>query len=499
MRNFFSLISKDLKIFGRSRVSALVTVVVPLLIVLLVGSAFSSTSYSGISAGVYSASYSDLSNSLLKSFEDQSYRVDKLNSLEDCISSVRNGNNQICVTFPADLSREGNSESLIFHADDSRINLAYTLINDIQGEISVRSSEIGEDLVTDLIIALTDARLALPEQKNSINGIVEGLNSVDESADSVSDSIPDVSSILSSLNVAKDLADDLNDSETGVTSLRNEINDAISELEDVDSGLNNLPSEISDIGAGTSEARVKLNTLSLKLDGIIKGLNEVRIGESGTIVSPIKTEIESINLDKNNANFLFPTLIGLMLMFSGILLSTVLSNKEKNTRAYFRNFITPTSDFTFIISKYFSSIFIMIFQLAVLFSGLIFITNLPLENILWQLSVILLASCSVFIFFGLFVGHMFKSEEAAILTSISIASLMIIFSNAILPIESISGSFSLIAQYNPFAIVVSILKKLTLFDISFGNLTGELYLLLAWIPVLFILTLITKKVLKRKI
>ena len=199
MKNLISCIGKDLRIFGRSRFSAFITVIIPLIIVLLVGTAFSSNSLQGIKVGTYSESYSELSESMLKNFEEQSFIVIKSNSKESCINSVKAGEVQLCIIFPADLSEKGNEESIEFHVDESRINLAYLLIDDLKGSISARSSEIGLELVGDLISDLDTIKNELAEQQKEITSATEGVSDIQSGTSELSSSVPDVGNLLAKL------------------------------------------------------------------------------------------------------------------------------------------------------------------------------------------------------------------------------------------------------------------------------------------------------------
>jgi ABC-type multidrug transport system permease subunit len=495
MNNFLSLVVKDVKIFGRSKFSAIVAVLIPLIIVLLVGAAFSSSELQGVTVSVYSESYNELSNSIISNFESNSYSVVKEENKEGCIEGVVSGDSQICVVFPEDLSSEGGSDSVVFHVDKSEINLAYALVEEVRGGVSDKSSEISLDLVGELVNVLQNARDSLQSQRASLSQASESVGSIGSKANSASGSVPDLSSLKSSLEDAKSLAQSLN----GSSSLVSEINSAISEVDSASASLEDFSDDVGDIKTDSAGAKADISAAVLSLDNVIASLESLEVTEAERIVSPITTEIKSVVDESTNWSFVFPTLLALMVLFGSTVLSSVLALRDKQSRSYFRNFITPTSDFTFIVAMYVSALLILIVQLLVLFSGLAIISSVNLFGYFAVLSIVLFVSASAFIFLGILIGHLFKSEEAVILVSISVVSLMIFFSNIILPIESILGKFQVVALYNPLVVSADMLRKALLFGQGIAQMTSELYILLGTFAACFVLSFIVRKLTKRKV
>ncbi len=80
------------------------------------------------------------------------------------------------------------------------------------------------------------------------------------------------------------------------------------------------------------------------------------------------------------------------------------------------------------------------------------------------------------------------------LGAIAVGSIFLIFSNTILPIESIPATLRQIFQFNPFILSEGILKKVIIFKVGLGSLTTDLYLLLGYIVVLFVLLVVIEKI-----
>ena len=90
------IILKNLKILLRSKTSAFVIVLAPLLIIILVGMSFSTTSTYFLQIGVYSEKYSDLTNSFIETLNSETYSIQKYTDESSCLDDIRNGDIHTC-------------------------------------------------------------------------------------------------------------------------------------------------------------------------------------------------------------------------------------------------------------------------------------------------------------------------------------------------------------------------------------------------------------------
>lgn len=172
--------------------------------------------------------------------------------------------------------------------------------------------------------------------------------------------------------------------------------------------------------------------------------------------------------------------------------------REKNSAAYFRNFLTPTSDLMFVLSNYLSNLILVFVQMAIVFGVSVYFFR-ELSHVLHYLALILVIVSSVFIFLGMFIGYMFKSEEIAILTSITVGCVLLFFSNTVMPIETLPGTIRDIVIYNPFVISELVFNKLILFKLTLYDVAMQIYTLSGIAAGLFVLTFITKKIGKERL
>ncbi len=515
--NFFiilyEIIKKDIKLLIRSKTSALVILFGPLLIIFLVGLAFNTSSLYNLKVSTYSDSYSELTESIITILSDQQYTVKKAFTQEECIDGIGLGQHHVCIIFPAEMTIDNAEDNIVkFYVDESRTNLAHLISNTISSKIAQKSSEVSLSLTQSLVNTLESTKQEIEEKKTLLDSLeatssssrdsVENIKTrfteldltIDKSDLNISEAKKEINRLISKYNYSESIFDDLK-------SKLKEVEDGVQGLEDKflaveevklasDSDLNSLKTELTAMIGN-------INSLKASFEQIKANVDSIKVTNVESIVSPIKTTIESVTAKKTHLSFLFPTLVVLVLMFISILLSSTLVIREKISPAYFRNFITPVSDFVFMFGTYLTNVILVMFQIFILLIAFLYFFKGDVFVILLNSSLILLVSASVFILFGMFIGYLFKTEETSTLGAIAVGSLMLFFSNTILPVETLPGIFRYVSLYNPFVIAEQMLKKVMLFNVNLSALSTSFYILIGFIVVFFVLGLIARELTKR--
>lgn len=505
-----NLINKNFRILLRSKIGALIVLVGPLLVVLLVGTGFSSSSLHNLQVGVYSSGYNEFTDSLVQTLEDKEYVVIKVDSLEACTVGVETGDYHVCAVFPENLEAGVTEESIDFYVDYSRVNLVHLIISDLSSKISTKSSEISLSHTQNLLDVLTEARdnvvakrdiIASAKEKEStiyskVDTITSGSGGLDTSFDDLQLKVEELNNLTEQMGNDTALC--------GACNYTGPLGDAASDIDtllaSISGSLDSISSEASSIQTISAENTQTLGALIVAIDGLSDKINIVQITQAEGIVSPLKTEIKSISSEEGTHwHYLFPTLVSIIIMFVGIILAATLVVREKKSKAYFRNFITPTSDFTFLISVFLTCIIILFIQLAIIFAHAYYVIGEALFGVLANASLVLFVSGSVFVFLGMAIGYISRSEEITVLTSVSIAAIMLFFSNTILPIESTIASFQKIAAYNPYVITEILLKKVIFFKEILQAVSVDLLNLVVILAILFVLAFSAREISKRRV
>lgn len=542
MNKVFNIVKKDFKTFVRSRSSALVIFLGPLLIVLLVGIAFTNTQFA-INIGTYSGKYTALTDSVVDKLSLQQFSVTKFTSEASCINSVKQGVSHICVVFPPNFEiKEGVQNEVTFYVDFTRINLVYMLLDIIAGKVDERAKEISLLLTSDIITKIKFAEGEIEKDKVELNTIknseetltaqitkgIATLSAMDLSVDRKALKFDDIKSFLNdgqnNLNQAKTAVDDAKTSvagsnldsgnktdilanldlalekleeaskslSTGSPSAKQYVDEAVSSIDALENRLKDalkrktvLKDELNLALQSLNQSKQKLSAVADSLTKMQESFSSLQITNASQIVSPITTNIKPVTVERSFFTFTFPTLIALIIMITAILLASTLVIAEKNSIAFFRNTITPTSDIIFNIAAYLTSFITIFMQLAIFFiiAGIFF--KIPILRLLPVTFVVLVLVTTFFIFLGMLVGYIFRSSETGTLASIAISAMLLFFSSLVLPLETLPGYFKTLASLNPFVLSETMLKQAIVFKLGFVSLGKDMLIMLGYSIVAF--------------
>ncbi|MBU0756982.1 MAG: ABC transporter permease [Nanoarchaeota archaeon] len=248
----------------------------------------------------------------------------------------------------------------------------------------------------------------------------------------------------------------------------------------------------------TEEIKLIIGDINSILKDARNNIAAIEITAPENIVAPIKNRIEPVVKEKSALNYMFPTLIILLVMFVGILLPTLLIIIDKNSKAFFRVFNSPTKDYVFIVSNYLTSILLVFFQLLIILAVTEYFFPINIFASPAILFVSLFATSSVFIFIGMLIGYIFNSEEIATIASLSVGSAFLFTSGVIFPLESIPSYILDKLKFNPFLLGTDIFKKILLFNVGFDEVRSSLLILIGYSVIFIILIILVQRISKIK-
>ena len=544
----FRIIQKNLKLLIRSKSSALIIILGPLLVIFLVGIAFDNVNQYSLKIGTYSESYSPLSESLIDKLVKKDFKITKFSSEEECINKVKKGSTHICIAFPKDMDIANSAQEITFNVDYSKINLIYVIMDTLSAEVGQKTSEISLDLTTtllnkidqtkndiytlrpDIINLKTDHQKAVeigkaivPDMSTMDSKISELSSTSSELRDyflnkaiSAQQDIPDIKTRVQNSNASANqksyiisLLDGLNTYMFNIQSKIEDVNNAIpvdwktltSDIEAINTALNEIKSSLNtnsqNLNAKLNENQPRIDKIQTELDKIYSNLGDIQVTNAQSIVNPIKTSIKPVTTEKTRLNYLFPSLLILVVMFISILLSNTLVMMEKHSPAYFRNFITPTKNIIFILATFLTNLILVGIQILIIIGiSYYFFKAELLPNLPITLFILILIT-TLFTFVGMLIGYLFNSEETSTLAAISTGSVFLFLSSVILPIESMPAYVQKIAQFNPFILGENLLRKSIIFKASISDLFPELYYLLGASVILFLLIWLYQKITRK--
>ena len=256
--------------------------------------------------------------------------------------------------------------------------------------------------------------------------------------------------------------------------------------------------KVQTLSQNTESSRFSILQIQKTFNSIKEDISSIQETGVNKIVNPITSDIKPITTQKTHINFIFPTLLIMIIMFVSMLLTSTLEIREKTSKVYFKNFITPTSSTLFTLSNYITNLIIIGIQTTILLgAAAYFFYDGILASIPLLIPAIFLIT-SFFLFLGIFLGSLFRTEETNTITNISLGFIMIFFSSAILPIETLPAVIKGIASFNPFYISETLLNKIILFQTPLKNVLDHFLILSGYLVGIIIITLVSKKITKRR-
>lgn len=544
MKHLLLLIKKDLRLLVRSKGSALIVIFAPLLIILLLGLSYNTSSLFGLTVGVHSATLTDDVTQFADSLEAQDFTIITYENIDTCINDIKFNSVHTCVSLPENFQVNDNTpKEITFYLDQSRINLVWIIQQALEQEFSLKSQELSQTIVNDILGKISSTQSGIDGQKEIITSLKDQTQSATTSTNEVGSKLENLNlnppSFLSDDTLLTETLDTIN---TGFNESVDEIDSAINILKNISgtssaqtllesvssdlvstqkqikgtttgniaSAISNLETELEIITTQITNAANVVNTavtqsndvssnlqttvnslveVSSSLNALKEALGSLSVSDAGTISTPLVTKIEKISTDGTNLNYAFPALLALIVMFLAIMLGNTMVMMEKTSQAYIRNLMIPVKKITFVLATLLSNIIIIIFQLIViLLIALAFIPeSLPTFPLLFL--VLLLSGC-IFSLIGMLIGYLFSTEETGILASISTGSVFLFLSGLILPIEGMSKGLRAITAYNPFVMTERLIREVFIFATSYDLVLGEIGMMVLYIVILFLVILV---------
>jgi len=508
----FYIIGKNLKLLIRSKISALIFLLGPLLVIFFVALAFNTSALYDLNVAAYSEAYSPLSESVLTGLSDAQYNVIRLNSEQDCIDAVKFSDFQVCVVFPANLVLDNTASNVIkIYVDNSRLNIANLVASQISTKVSVEASALSTELVTEILSVLDTANTETIQSQSLISnlitrnaeltsdlgGVSTELDDLDFTYEAIDTTAIDteISDIKSANNLSSAAFSDLN---ALIDSLESDYNSLAGTVDTAADAIDSATTVLPSAEAKLATDKTSLEEVDTNLQTVTAGIEGIEIKSVSSIVSPLQTSVEPISTKNNYLLYILPTILVLIVMFVTLLMSSTAIITEKESRAYFRNFITPTNEFLFMLGEYLSNLIVLTFQVVIILGVLYLFLREVLDGMAFVYTgIALLILGTFFILLGMLFGYLFSTKQTVTLAAITAGIIMLFFSNTILPLETLSSYTRSLLQYNPFIMGESILKKLLLFGSPASSITTTSLILIGLSVAVLIGAIVARTVSKK--
>ena len=248
---------------------------------------------------------------------------------------------------------------------------------------------------------------------------------------------------------------------------------SLSELEEMKNKSENFSEQIDSYSANASRQEREMKS---ELGTFSDNINEVLLGMNSLPLSPIEVEVRN-TFDMSFLEFLIPSLITMLAMFTALFMSSTTIVTEKNSGTLTRNMLTPVTLPVFMIGKILSIIIVGLAELSVILLLGFFAFNIHVPYLLPQFIGCLMLSLFSFSVIGMFIGVWSDSGITAVLISITIMTVLLFISGITIPNELLPENVVQIAKLLPLSNAFSLVKNIFVYNTV--DWSSALYLVIA--------------------
>lgn len=554
------IFKKNLKVLLKNKFSWFVLFMGPIFIILIMGFLFNNQNSYNINVGIHSDDSSDMYLSYVDNLKNDNFKIIDYSSKDLCLDSIKKGLVHVCIFFPDDFDLNSNKTNLVeIKLDSSKNNLVTVVNNLVVNSLDDKSkiyqmdntdalievvynSEINSMKNKVLILQLNESVEIIRKNnkmlENNMVSIKSKFNIDNFDIEKIVDKVDSVQSIIidyvntgqTQLSIVKTNLNNLSVIASGSVDIDNHVNDiddailkinltlnsmnSIYSLKSLDAKINDLEEDMMNIESIINELSMKVNELIednkneiVKIENMILNLNDnnnlilseisdVKIRDSDNIVKPIEVEISSISENENYLSPLIPTLLVSLSFIISIILSSNLVLMEKQSRANFRNFMTQSTSFDFILGNFLSLCLIIFMQFFLIMIVYFIMVQFNLD--LFLSLILIIPVIFVFIFLGMLIGNLSNSHESNLILSFITIFAIFAFSGLMLPVELLSENLLRITNLNPYLVSESMFRKFLLFAGGFSEIIYDLLILGIYIIILFLLNIMIESFNKKR-
>ncbi len=487
------IIIKNLKIILRNPFVLLFLIVIPILFMLIIGYAYQANSLNNVDIGVINDQQNILYEIDGVSFNNYN-STNKTQNLDNCIKNLRASKEDLCIKFDFAYDKNDTLKNLLvsYYVDNSRIQLSYILIRNINVIIEGKTQEVLKGQITSVM--------------DEIKGIVEEAEAQKEDIENLKLELKDTTKEM------EDLKKKLSSSKTKLQLLKVQINERNIVFKSKINKIGDKLDEVSNIGligefidlAGFEEdlnnlGNDDINYLNVEIDNNIKEIESFEIFIDNTITklnnrgenivlleqqyfkkidyfkqiskanpdeltNPVRKKETYILPDLERIHQLSPIIVILLLLFIGLLLSNTICIIDINSNAQFKNILSPIKDYYFLIGQFLTSYFLILFQIVFLLIIMEWEFNLGISQNWFPIFILITHICAIFIIAGMLFAYLFKSEQISILFSTFFMLFLFLLSHIIFPIQLMPDLVYYFVAINPIVVGEGLLRQILFFD-----------------------------------
>ncbi len=550
MKLIFNELVKNLRLIVRNWGSLALLIIAPLVLILLVGYAFSGSGLHDIRVGVVADNSLDT-----KDFAQNVSGFAKIvnyPTLDPCINAMKKGSIHVCLEIHGQLDGAQGvpSGDITFYYDNTRKKTSLLVLNSVREYFGITSERISlistqrvidsmqelllyvSDGVKDLAVveeqaAIVRADLVVREQKlvdfqgkfepqykhiKELQGVIHNTSalSIDQTQESII-ILENVRNVLleagngtneTAFNKSLSLLDaqllilrkDKDQQSSTLATLTAALDQMVAELDMFNALLYDEIMRTRDSIELLDKSVLQIKQTREEAEKKLGGLGDVDSGLANRLVNPISQQFEELLPGVKEIQLAFPSLLVMVIIFISLLFSTVLTMLELHNRAYTRNILAPVHYLLYAGGLLLTTSLLILLQIGVLLLVAQFVFTLPIASHFIAVGFISILLMVLFSLLGMIIAYQIDTIQTATLLSIFVALGYFLLSDALNALEAMPVFAAAIAQFNPLVLATNALRKVLFFDLPLGAYVGELAMLGLYLVVaVAVLLVIAKK------
>ncbi|MDP6670913.1 MAG: ABC transporter permease, partial [archaeon] len=302
------------------------------------------------------------------------------------------------------------------------------------------------ELKTEVIQMRNEVQQTRQDLDNSINGL-----------QSVKEDIAESQQMLESIRQKLGLAEARLDAEkNSMDQMGSTLNSTTDDLAAMNSQVASLTQTIDEVNALTTEANATKDEISEKLQNS-KVMLENFMGTLGTLSDinpkflshPIQAFEKNLYEKITPLTFITPISLGLVLLLTCLLLTSVSVITEKREGAHLRMKLSSTTSSTLIIGKIIGQMVFAFIVSGIILSIGFFVFNVQFQQNALEIALAIAIASFSFISLGLFITNFAKTQSTAVLGSLILILPMIFLSGTILPLQLMNPVLQMVSEFLP--------------------------------------------------
>jgi len=508
-----------------SKFSSTILILGPILLIFIVSMGLSDPGLKNINANVYVSDRSSFTEAFVDNLRARSFIVEESGSLEECVNEVRNTGKNVCIQLKKydvdipdkfnltdeEVDKSGMGYSVHLHTDFSRQRVAWGVINSVQIAINDFASNIRSSLSSKLKIAIGEYRGDIRERRQEIKEIIDILDEIEQGVSQtkvvLKSDLDNIDSLMDDLEARMDRLNRENSSIINQYGLgifwqlssawqssyyMGDVNKLYSDLEGFEQDLRDARNDLQKTYDDLGELERGLESIgSINMDYLLNPIPLSYESLSGDVTGEFKVELGFLD-------YLFPSFLSFFILLVSVIFSSNFIMKERTGNAYIRNVLSKTSTFTFLLGNFLSVLLIVLVQCFIILVIADFFFNVLLITNFFSLLVIILLAGSIFISLGMLIAYIFGSQETAVIATVSLSLLLIIFSPLVSPLETLPDFLRMILTYSPLVLIEDLFKRILIFETGLGPNVHKLIVLATYFLTLFVTTLFINEITKHR-